>query len=858
MAALTHHTLSDGWSLTHVSGDAPAEIAQRTVPATMPGTTHTDLLDAGLIPDPYYGANESALQWMWLCDWRYASTVQVAPAAPGERVDLVCEGLDTVATVALGGTQLGHTANMHRTYRFDLREVADGSAQELTVDFASALAYAREREAVLGDRPRPQPSLELMAAAAELDGRDPADVYAKTRVYPHPFNAVRKMACSFGWDWGPDLQTAGIWKPIRIERWSVARLASVRPLVDAEGTTGLVDVHVDLERDTDAALTVTATVAGVSGEATVAPGETTAVISLRVRDADLWWPAGYGSPTLHDLEVTLSAGDEVLDTAHRRIGFRSLTVDQTDGGFTFVVNGQPVFIKGANWIPDDHLMTRITRERLERRVDQALGAHMNLLRIWGGGIFETDDFYDVCDERGVLVWQDFLAACAAYAEDAETVAEIEAETRDNVARICSHPSLALYNGSNENVWGWWDWGWQETFAATGMTGWGQKYYEEVFPRVLAELDPSRPYTPSSPFSAFPYRDDVHPNDPSVGTVHEWEVWNRKDYAHYRDYAPRFASEFGFQGPANWATLRESLPDEGFDQDNPIWLLHQKAEDGNDKLNRGYAPHLPDAADFEGWHWVTALNQARAIRYGLEHYRSWWPHTAGTIIWQLNDCWPVTSWAAIDGAERLKPLYFALRSAYAPRLLTFQPRGADGALDPAGEVTLVAVNDTAKAWSDTLTFTRVALDGTEQAVATAHLDVPARGAATLTVPAHVAVPSDPTGEWLVADAGYAGDDDHVRALWTFAEDKDVAYEARPWSVSAAAVDGGVEVTVTATSAVRDLAILADKVDPQAVVDSALVSLLAGESHTFRVSTKAAVDPKRFASAGVLVSVGTIGR
>ena len=437
----------------------------------------------------------------------------------------------------------------------------------------SALEYALDREATLGDRPRPQPSAELMAEAARqglIEG-DPDEILAKGRVYPHPFNAVRKMACSFGWDWGPDLQTAGIWKGVRIERWRVARLAAVRPLVTVEGTTGVATVHVEVERASDAPLTVVATVTGAGGTSaeasvTIEPNATSGTVRVEVADAALWWPVGYGDATLHDLVVELHSADEHLDTFAKRIGFRSVTVNQADGAFTFVINGKPVFVKGANWIPDDHLMTRITRERLERRVDQAVAGNMNLLRIWGGGIYETDDFYDVCDERGVMVWQDFLFACAAYAEDAETVAEVTAEVRENVTRLSSHASLVIYNGSNENVWGWWDWGWQQALAAAGLTDWGQKYYEEVLPSILKELDPTRPYTPSSPFSTHPYKDDVYPNDPSVGTVHEWGVWNQVDYTHYADAAPRFCSEFGFQGPATWATMLANLPRGGLRQD----------------------------------------------------------------------------------------------------------------------------------------------------------------------------------------------------------------------------------------------------------------------------------------------------
>ena len=855
---LLANPLREGWTLSHLGGDAPATIAGVTVDAVVPGSTHVDLMRAGLIPDPYYGTNEQDLQWMWRCSWRYANNFAATEPTAGERVDLVFDGLDTVATIRLNGTELGRTANMHRGYRFDIRTAIAAGNNLLEVDFGSALEYALAREEVLGDRPRPQPSAELMAEAARqglIDG-DPAQILAKGRVYPHPFNAVRKMACSFGWDWGPDLQTAGIWKGARIERWRVARLASVRPLVTVEDGTGVAIVHVEVERASDAPLTVVAIVEGLEASVEIEQGATSGSVRLGVPNAQLWWPVGYGQATLYDLVVELHSADEHLDTYARRIGFRSVTVDQADGAFTFLINGTPLFVKGANWIPDDHLMTRITRERLERRVDQAIAANMNLLRVWGGGIYETDDFYDVCDERGVMVWQDFLFACAAYAEDAETVAEVTAEVRENVSRLSSHASLVIYNGSNENVWGWWDWGWQQALAASGLTDWGQQYYEEVLPTILKELDPTRPYTPSSPFSTHPYDETVYPNDPSVGTVHEWTVWNQVDYTHYADSAPRFCSEFGFQGPATWATMLANLPAEGFDKTSDVWLAHQKADKGNDKLLRGYGPHLPDSDDFETWHWITSLNQARAIEFGIAHYRSWWPHTAGAIVWQLNDCWPVTSWAAIDGEERPKPLYFALKKVFEPRLLTFQPRAADGTLDVGGAPHLIAVNDTNARWSETLTFTRMALDGTELAVATAHLSAGPRETVTIAVPAHVYEATNAGGELLVADAGYPGDAEHVRAVWTFAEDKDIAYEAAPFTATAAAVAGGYQITVRATGFVRDLTVLADKVDATAVVADGLITLVAGDTAVVTIASGRELDPALFLAPNVLVSVNSL--
>jgi beta-mannosidase len=850
-----HLTLSDGWTVTATAGPVPAAITDALgagLRAAVPGSVHVDLLDAGLIPDPYLDANEAALRWMHDVDWRYERSLALDPAGAGERVDLVLDGVDTVGTIALGGRVLGSTANMHRSYRFDVRDLADGTDRALTVDLRAATAYADEVRDALGDRP---------------------SAYS-----PVPFNFVRKMACSFGWDWGPDLRTAGLWKPVRVERWSVARLARVRPLVtlDADGT-GRVTVHVDVERsglEDATALTVRATVHGASAEITVPADATTAAVELAVPDAPVWWPVGHGAQPLADLDVTLTgtgaaaeagagagpgpgaeaAADE-LDAWHRRIGFRSVEVDTSDDEhgtrFTIVVNGRPVEVRGANWIPDDHLVTRITRERLDRRVDQAVGAHLNLLRVWGGGMYESEDFYAACDERGVLVWQDFLLACAAYPEEEPLRSEIEAEARENVVRLMPHPSLVLWNGGNENVWGHEDWGWKQLL---GEATWGRWYAEELFPAVLAELDPTRAYATNSPFT--PRRDpaDVHPNDPDRGTHHQWEVWNRIDYAQYRSEIPRFCSEFGFQGPPAWRTLTESvhavgggaLADAAVPQEDPVFLVHQKADDGNGKLDRGMAPHVGVPRDFADWHWGTQLNQARAVRHAVEHYRSWWPRTAGWIVWQLNDCWPVTSWAAVDSAERPKPLWFALRAASAPRAVFLVER--DGGL------ALVATNDTDEPWAGTADLRRESLLGVVAAARRVAVDVAARSVAVLPVPADVAIPGDPAGEVVVARFG-AGLD---ARLATHAFVEDVASRLDPGAVRATAArePGGYRVDVVARSYARDITLHVDRLAADAHVGQALVTLPAGERATFHVTTDEVLDLADLVAAPVLRSANDL--
>jgi beta-mannosidase len=804
--------LQDGWTVRSAGGPVPPEIGAAPLTATVPGTIHTDLLAAGLIPDPYQGMHELGLAWLHRSAWLYERTLTTAPAGPDERVDLVFDGLDTVATVSLGDVELGSTANMHRSYRFDIRELVGETAQPLSVRFDSALEYAEAMQEKLGARP-----------------------YGNA----HPYNAVRKMACSFGWDWGPDLQTAGIWKPVRLERWRVARLAQVRPLATLDGSTGRLSVHVDVERSGLGRfedLTVRVAV-GPDISGTVPVPDSAGVVELEVPDAPVWWPAGHGDQPLVPVTVELLAADgSVLDTYTCRVGFRSVVLDETGSRFALVVNGREIFVLGLNWIPEDHLLTRVTRQDYADAVDRAVDANANLLRVWGGGIYESDDFYDVCDERGIMVWQDFLLACAAYAEEDPLRGEIIAETRENVARLCGHAALVIWNGGNENIWGHEDWGWKPRL---GDRTWGAGYYYEDFPALLAELDPGRPYHPGSPSSPGFDPEVVHPNDPAHGTRHEWDSWNKRDYTWHDQSVPRFMSEFGWQAPPAWPTLTETLAPGDLRQDSPAFLLHQKAAGGNEKLNAGLAHHMAIPDGFADWHWATQLNQARATTHAVHHLRSHAPYTMGSVLWQLNDCWPVTSWAVVDGAGRLKPSWYALRAAYRPRILAF--RAAELAA-----VELVAVNDTDSPWTGQVSLRRVAFDGVLLASSRLEIAVEARSVAVLPLASDLSEAGDVTSEVLVADL------DGLRATHLFAEDSSLVYAPRPLTASAAPIEDGYSVTVTATSFARDVAVLADRVAPDAVADDMLISLLSGETHTFTLLTTAAVAPAAFTDPLVLRS------
>ncbi|MEV4940364.1 glycoside hydrolase family 2 protein [Streptomyces zaomyceticus] len=814
--------LSHGWTLRlntdrHTPGQVPKGLAGTTVPAQVPGCAHTDLMAAGWLADPYLDRNEEEVAWVGRADWTYGVELPERDVN-FERADLVFDGLDTVAAVHVGGRLMGRTRNMHRSYRFDVTELlADGPAP-LEVAFTSAYTEAEAVRTALGDRPNS---------------------------YPEPFNYIRKMACSFGWDWGPTLVTSGVWREARIEQWSTARLAAVRPHVTvAEDGTGVAEIVVDLERTAtgrERALRLVATVGVASAEVVVVPGENTATVTVRVPDAELWWPRGYGAQSLYGCTVVLADADggQALDTWERRIGFRTIALDTSadvhGSAFTLVVNGTPVFTRGVNWIPDDAFPSRVTADRYRARLVQAAEAGVDLIRVWGGGIYEGEAFYDVCDELGLMVWQDFLFACAAYPEEQPLRSEIEAEARENVARLMPHPSLVLWNGNNENLWGFADWEWEQALAGDS---WGEGYYLGLLPRVVAQTDPTRPYWAGSPWSG---SWDHTPNDPDHGTAHSWEVWNRRDYSDYLTTVPRFVAEFGWQAPPSIATLERALTERPLTADSPGMLHHQKAEDGNGKLNRGLAPHFPAPADFDTWHYLTQLNQARAVAAGVEHWRSHWPRCAGTVLWQLNDCWPVTSWAAIDGDGRLKPLYFELRRLYADRLLTIQERD--------GELVLAGCNQDAAVWETTVTVRRIGANGKVLAHAEVALKAAGREVALQRLPESVARFGDAHEEFLVADA------DGLRAVHFPGPDLEFAYPAASYEVRVSNDgDDGALITVTAGTLVRDLLLQADRLDAQARTDHGRVTLLPGESTTWRVTGWARPDVENARSALFCVNGG----
>jgi beta-mannosidase len=614
--------------------------------AVVPGCVHRDLRCHGLIPDPFWGMNEADLQWIEERDWVYRASFAVPPALLEEEVvELVADGLDTVATVQLNGREVARTDNMFVGYRWEVKPHLLPGKNELCVRFTSAMGYIR------ATRPEHQPH--------EIN-----DPVGRCTV-------IRKQQCQFGWDWGPRFVTAGIWRDIRLEGWTGNRVVSVRVAQNHQS-----DGSVVLRLTPELARAETALVFRwrlTLGEIVVTEGSGP---EIAVEHPQLWWPNGQGAQPLYRLEVEVVRPDgRVLGTWARQIGLRTIALDrhpdQWGESFQFVVNGRPVFAKGANWIPAHSFVAGLTRADYERDLHSAREAHMNMIRVWGGGIYESEDFYDLCDELGLFVWQDFMFACTLYPADAAFLASSRAEVEFQVRRLRHRACLALWCGNNEvpacNA--------QELAAHPRLWTDYEVLFHRALPEVLAATDPVTPYWPSSP-----WRGDLdmgHAAGEQRGDTHFWDVWHaRKPVKDYEKYAFRFASEFGMQSFASAETQAAFCPPHDANVFGLTMTNHQKNRFGNqiilDYVSRQYRfPRDQDALLF-----LSQLNQADCMQVGVEYYRRNMPRCMGALYWQLNDCWPVASWSSLEFSGRWKALHHVARRFFAPALVTAHVPGEE--------------------------------------------------------------------------------------------------------------------------------------------------------------------------------------
>jgi beta-mannosidase len=642
-------------------------------PAQVPGSVHVDLMALGHIPDPFVADHEPLVQWVAERNWEYALTFHVSPELLAEeQVFLVCDGLDTLADVTLNGQFLGHAENMFRRYRWNVTQHLVEGDNQVRIVFLAPTAYIRDKQA---EQPLAGPSHSIPGG-------------------PH----LRKAPSQFGWDWGPKLPPIGIWQSIRLEGYSVARLDDVhlRQHHADDGTVTLsASVTIERWRDGDlrAVLQLTAPNQESQRVSVDLKDDTiTAEPQIQITDPQLWWPNGYGEQPLYDVQVALYQGETLRDRRVFQLGLRTLELrqepDEFGTSFTFVVNRVPIFAKGANWIPADSFPTRLSVDHLESLIRSAAQAHMNMLRVWGGGLYEEERFYDLCDQYGILVWQDFIFSCSIYPADEALFENVRVEAIQNIRRLRHRASLALWCGNNEMEWGWVNWGWQEPGHEQLKRAYDRMFHH-FLPEICAAEDPDRPYWPSSPSSNTPF---VNPNRVQAGDTHNWEVWHgERPFQAYREHNSRFVSEFGFQSLPSLETIRTYAEEADWNMTSYIMEHHQRNEAGNSKIINYLTDHFRLPKDFESLVYLTQLLQAEAVRTGVEYWRRN-RCTSGALYWQLNDCWPVASWASLDYYGRWKALHYAARRFYAPVLLSAEdwPPGDDApdSGDSAGDQRLV--------------------------------------------------------------------------------------------------------------------------------------------------------------------------
>lgn len=621
------------------------------LPAIVPGGVHTDLMAAGKIPDPFVGDNEKKVAWVAENDWEYQ--YRFSPDAELfalPQIFLACDGLDTLATVSLNGVELGRTENMFRQYRWDVKSVLKSGENVLDVKFASPVRYCAEKEAV-----RPMPGVSQAIPGG-----------------PH----LRKAPCQFGWDWGPQLPPIGIWKEIRLEGCQTARLEEVHLRQIHENGKVTVEATVRPERWQTAALTASMQVIAPDGKvfAAEAPLESEKVtLSLQITDPKLWWPNGYGEQPLYQVVVTLKAGAQTLDEKKFQLGLRTIELrqqpDEWGKSFTFVVNGLPIMAKGSDWIPADSFPTRISDAYMEGLIKAAADTHQNMLRVWGGGFYEEERFYDLCDRYGILIWQDFVFACSLYPlDEPEFIENLHIEMIENMRRLRHRASLALWCGNNEMEWGWVDWGWKGPEFEVAKAEY-DKFFHHTLPAWVAAEDQDHAYWPSSPSSDTPF---IDPNGQKQGDSHYWDVWHgRKPFTAYRSQYPRFMSEFGFQALPPMETIKTYAEKPDWNMTSYIMERHQKNDSGNQLMVAQMLDTFRLPKDFESLVYLSMVLQAEGIRYGVEHWRRHPQRVSGIIYWQLNDCWPVASWSSLDYFLRWKALHYAARRFYAPLMMSIE-------------------------------------------------------------------------------------------------------------------------------------------------------------------------------------------
>jgi beta-mannosidase len=666
--------------------------------AHVPGTVHTDLLDNGLIEDPYYRTNEKDLQWIEKADWEYKTSFNVnSEIITKDHIIIDFQGLDTYADVFLNDTLILKANNMFRSWSVDVSHIVKIGENKLRIYFHSPVKVT-------------EPIYDSLEYTIPVSSNDRSE--KKLSVF------TRKAPYHFGWDWGPRFVTSGIWRPIILRAWDRAIMENM----DIEQNT-IGDDRADLRLNVDFDVTkpfigeIDILIDGISAKSSIVDlrhGRQSSNFTFSIQNPERWWPNGLGKQKLYNIEVQLKKDGEIVHQYNSRIGLRTIELarenDKQGTSFYFKVNGQPVFIKGANYIPQDNFLTRVTPDRYEKLLQSAVNANMNMIRVWGGGIYENDIFYNLCDEKGLLVWQDFMFSCAMYPGSETFLENVRKEAEQNVIRLRNHPSLALWCGNNEVLMKWQNWRNNANEEGNQMPLWNNvqdslkivSAYDAIFKTILPEAVQAYghkvPYWESSPSSQ-----NGKYADWKSGDAHYWGVWwGQEPFDAYRANIGRFMSEYGFQSFPELSTVKTFTSEEDWDIYSDVMESHQKSSTGNKTIANYMLQHFKEPKDFENHLYLSQLLQAEGVKIAMEAHRKNKPLNMGSLIWQLNDCWPGASWSSIDYYGKWKALHYYIRSAFNEVIVTFE--------DDEDEVRAYMISDRTEDIKATLYLTIMDMNG----------------------------------------------------------------------------------------------------------------------------------------------------
>jgi beta-mannosidase len=828
----TSQNLNAGWEFRAVANTDKAEVKDWH-PAQVPGVVQTDLLQNKLIPDPFYKDNEFRLQWIGLADWEYRTTFQVdSTTMARQHLDLVFEGLDTFADVYLNDQKILQANNMFRTWRIPVKARLKSGPNELRIVFHSAvgtmLPYAKSLPYIL-------PAISTIMGGNEED------------IPTAPY--TRKAPYQYGWDWGPRFVTEGIWKPVRLEAWDALRIANFHIQQQAV-SKDVARLEAQLEIESSQATSVSIAIAhnALTGPQTsdatqtyfLEPGINHVSIPVRIASPQLWYPVGYGPQNRYGFYASVRMGKETAAQAQIKTGLRSVELrrqtDEWGKSMEFVINGIVVYGKGADMIPFDSFPSRVTDADRRRILQAARDAHMNMVREWGGGHYEADNFYDICDELGILVWQEFMFGGDMVPGDVAFQENVRQEAIDQIERLRDHPSIVIWCGNNEVETGWYHWGDRQAFKETHTPEvrdrvW-QDYmvmFDDILKSAVAQYGSPVPYWPSSPSANF----EEPPDNDHNGDMHYWQVWHaqapKEDYLKQK---PRFMTEYGFQSFPDMRTIRTFATPEDFDIRSTVMQAHQKNKGGNERILTYMLREYRQPKDFASYVYLSQVQQAEIIKIGAENFRRQKPRTMGGLYWQLNDCWPVASWASIDYLGHWKALQYYARRFYDDVLIS--PYIHDDKVD------LYVVSDKLQPLNGTIHTRLMDFSGKVLNEQTKEIQIPAQSSASYMTlnNSDLAAKGDPKRTFLITDLSVGGQRVSSNVVF-FAVTHDLDLPVAPKIETSIAKSGNdYSVTLKSPQLARNVYLSFGDVDFEA--SDNYFDLLPNEPLTVTVKSAAALD------------------